>query len=432
MKNRFYLILLLLLLLSGCNQSAEITTETIQESISYTPSWTAGEQGIRYAEISFDDLKPSGMDMQQCWNGMGIDDQGRIYIGFTSVKKDKREDFPVFGYDPRTGDKVFLGTFLDITASANNAQEGENIPKGHTRMIFTDGMMYMGSQSFHDLKWLIDSLDTYRGSHLFAFNTVNNTWEDLSAPLPGGVFTEHEGIVSLNIIPEKHLLVGLAHPSSDIVLYDYQAKQLVEVVPGIPWELGNPLSREIIVTPNGHIYTYRGTEDPNYHEQEHNVWMYDFDSGEMKDTGYAMTNGFWIGQTETRDGSKIYVSTTNGQLYEFDVASETFTDLGYMLPEDQIAAGRRILFTYAITLTPDEKKIVIILSHLDNPAGTGELYMYDISTGEYSFIQKLPPGTYTSADLRDAENVYFSHFGTKSNPWIGRPRLFILNLAMMP
>lgn len=52
----------------------------------------------------------------------------------------------------------------------------------------------------------------------------------------------------------------------------------------------------------------------------HPVWVYDIHTEEMKETAFTMTHGFWIGRTETRDGSTIYVSTTNGQLYEFDVA----------------------------------------------------------------------------------------------------------------
>ena len=116
---------------------------------------------------------------------MGIDDQGRVYIGFTSSRTDGRDDFLVFRYDPGTGTRQYLGSFLDIVAAAGNSQSGENIPKGHTRMIYANGHMYMGSQSFHDLKWEIDSLPTYRGSHLFALDTISDLWKDLSAALPG-------------------------------------------------------------------------------------------------------------------------------------------------------------------------------------------------------------------------------------------------------
>jgi hypothetical protein len=370
------------------------------------------------------------MDMKQCWNAMGMDDRGRVYIGFTSVRADGREDFPVFRYDPKTRQKEFLGTFLDVASAAGNSRPGESFPKGHTRMIFADGRMFMGSQGFHDLKGEIDSLPTYRGSHLFSFDTAAGTWQDLAAPLPGGVVTEHEGIVSLNILPREHLLIGLAHPSSDIVLFDYRAGRLVAVVPGIPWRLGNPLSRETIVSPRGRIYTYRGTEDPAQRDERHNVWVYDLHAGQMKDTGFAMASGFWIGQTATRDGSRIFVSTTTGGLYEFNAMRDTFRDLGTMLPEDQARAGRSILFTYAITLSPDESRIYVVLSVLDRPRGSGELYEYDLASGEITFVAQLPAGIYTSADVRDAEHVYFAHFGRPDDIWSGQPRLFVLHVAV--
>jgi hypothetical protein len=251
------------------------------------------------------------------------------------------------------------------------------------------------------------------------------------------VITEREGIISLNILPGENLLIGLAHPSSDILLYDYKKDQLVKVVPGIPWKLGNPLSREFIVAPSGNIYTYRGTEAVNQRHETHTVWVYNIHTGEMKDTGFEMTNGFWIGQTQKRDGSKIYINTTGGEIYEFDTATETFKDLGYELPGTD---DRIINYTYAITLSPDETRIYYILSVIQNPGGqegdgsggTGELWYYDLATGQIVFVQKLPPGIYTSADLRDNENIYFSHFGTKYNIWSGKAGLFILHISLQP
>lgn len=448
---RIFLLILALLVLAACATTPQLTSSPVPQvvtktsvpeadtatsaapSILSTPTWSVGDQGVQWAKISFDDLAPSGMDMQQCWNGLGMDDQGRIYIGFTSVRSDGRDDFPVFRYDPKTGERLFLGTFLDIVAASGNSQPGEGIPKGHTAMLFADGKMYMGSQSFHDLKWEIDALPTYRGSHIFAFDTATSTWEDLSAPLPGGVITEHEGIISLNILHQEHLLVGLAHPSSDIILYDYKANKLVKRVPGISWKLGNPLSREVIVAPSGNIYTYRGTEEVKQRHETHTVWVYNIHTGEMKDTGFEITNGFWIGQTRKRDGSKIYINTTGGELYEFDTTTETFKDLGYELP----SSDKRIIdFTYAITLSPDEKRIYYILSVIQNPGGSegdgsggsGELYYYDLATGQIVFVQQLPPGIYTSQDLRDSENLYFSHFGGTTDLWSGKPVLFIVHV----
>ena len=387
---------------------------------------------LEWTEVSFDDLVPPDLDVDlyQCWNGMGMDDEGRVYIGFTSYRDDRsREDFVVFQYDPDTGERIFLGTFMDIAAAESNLLEAESIPKGHTRMIFAGGKLYMGSQGFHDFKWEIDDLPNFRGSHIFAYDPSDDSWEDLAADLPGGVITEQQGIVGLNILQSEGLLVGLAHPNCDIVLYFYRNDRIDRVVPGIPWKLGNPLSREVIVAPSGNIYTYRGTEDPSQRDEIHSVWVFNIHSGEMRETEYSMTNGFWIGQTETHDASTIYVSTTNGQLYEFDVATETFTDLGHMLPEEEYEAGRRIRYQYGPILSPDEKKLYFVPSVIENPEGTGELYEYDISTGEVTFVQQLPVGIYTAADLRDEQNVYFAHFGTERQLWGGRVRLMMLTAS---
>jgi hypothetical protein len=442
-KSIFFLVLIGLLAASCASTptvagpaASSITTSSPASSIVLpTPTWTRSEQGVSWAQIDFQKLAPAYIDLQQSWNALGMDDQGRVYIGFTSRRKDGRDDFAVFRYDPKSGQKDFLGTFMDIAKAAGNLEEGESIPKGHTRMIYADGKMYMASQGFHDLKQSIDSLSSYRGSHIFAYDIAAGTWQDLSANLSGGVVTKHEGIISLSILPEEHLLVGLAHPSSDIVLFDYQANQLFRIIPGIPWKLGNPLSREVIVTPKGNIYTYRGTEVVSQRSETHTVWVYNIHTGLMSDTGFSMTNGFWIGQTQTHDGSKIYINTTGGELYEFDVASETFKDLGYELPED---SQRFIDYTYAVTLSPNEKRLYYVLSVIQNvggkegSGGSGELYYYDLENGKVVFVQQLPVGIYTSQDVRDNENIYLSHFGTPSNIWSGNVRLFIVHVPPTP
>jgi len=162
-----------------------------------------------------------------------------------------------------------------------------------------------------------------------------------------------------------------------------------------------------------------------------------------------MTKGFWIGQTETRDGSKIYINTTGGELYEFDVATETFKDLGYELLSTDT---RKINYTYTVTLSSDEQRIYYAISVLDtadtgdvsegsdNSQGTGELYYYDLAAGQVVFVEKLLPGIYTSQDLRDDENIYFAHFGGTRDPifgfvddlWSGDVRLFILHVPPQP
>ena len=147
-----------------------------------------------------------------------------------------------------------------------------------------------------------------------------------------------------------------------------------------------------------------------------------------------MVSGF--AKTEKRDGSKIYINTTGGELYEFDTATETFRDLGYELP----STDKRIIdYTYAVTLSPDENRIYYILSVIQNPGGpegdgsggSGELYYYDLAIGQIVFVQQLPPGIYTSQDLRDGENLYFSHLEAMPISGLGT-RLFIVHVPPQP
>jgi hypothetical protein len=91
-----------------------------------------------------------------------------------------------------------------------------------------------------------------------------------------------------------------------------------------------------------------------------------------------------------------------------------------------------IQFQYGPTLSPDETKILFVPSTLEHPQGTGELYEYNIATDKVTFIQQLPIGIYTSADLRDEENIYLAHFGSQENLWSGRVRLMVITVAPKP
>ncbi|MBN2046851.1 MAG: hypothetical protein JW750_03310 [Anaerolineaceae bacterium] len=426
MMRKWLVLFLIGFLLFACAPAAVVEQiDDVQSTLSSTGVPQA--QGFPYQEIDFDEVMPADVRAEQCWNALGMDDAGRIYIGFTGSTAGKGEDFSVFRYDPATGEKKFLGTLATAAEAAENLEAGEPLPKGHTRMIFADGKMYIGSQNFHDLKQEIDALPSFRGAHLFAYDIAADQLVDESSALPDGVVLPHQGIIALNILPEDHLLVGLAHPHSDIVLYDYQAGQVREIVPGIPWKLGNPLSREIVVTPGGKVYTYRGTEDPAQREESHLVWVYDIHTGEMKSTDFSMTGGFWNGQTITRDGTTIYLSTVQGELYRLDVAEQQFTHLGNLIPAVDEKVGREIVYLYGITLSPDEQTIYAAPSFLSD--SNAELYAYDIASGESSFVMKLPPGVYTGSDLRDDQgNLYMAHFGNSANLWSGRVRLFVINV----
>src|SRR3954469_8403908 len=147
--------------------------------------------------ITFDDLAPPGTVLRQCWDAIGIDAQERVYVGFTARRRDGREDFALFRYEPLSAQRRFLGTFMDVSQAPGNLAPGEEIPKGHTHLLAVQGKVYMASQGFHDLKGSIDALPRYRGSHLYAYSLSTGMLEDLSGNLPGGVLTRSTGIVAL-------------------------------------------------------------------------------------------------------------------------------------------------------------------------------------------------------------------------------------------
>lgn len=376
--------------------------------------------------ITFDDLVPRCMVLEQCWDATGMDRQERVYIGFTARRDDGREDFALFRYDPGTGDRRFLGTFMEASQAAGNLAAGEEIPKGHTHLIELQGKMYMGSQGFHDFKDAIDDLPHFRGSHLYALDLATDTLEDVSRSLPGGVLTSHTGIIALSAVPGQTLLAGLEHPTSNIVLFDYGSGRAGKVVPGIPWRQGNPLSREIVATKQGRIYTYRGTEEPEQRTQTHEVWSYDLETGLNQPTAYSLTGGFWNGQSWSRDGETVYLSTVNGELYRLDTASGAITSLGPLLPRAEYDAGERIDQLYGITLSLDEQTIYGVPRR--SRSREADLYAYEIATGRVSLVGALEPAIYSGSHVRDSRgNIYLARFGD-DHSWQGKTGLSVVHL----
>jgi hypothetical protein len=151
------------------------------------------------------------------------------------------------------------------------------------------------------------------------------------------------------------------------------------------------LSREVVVTKKGKIYTYRGTEDPAQRDRVHRIWAYDLKTNASTETAYTATGGFWNGQTWTRDGETIYLATVNGELYKLDVETEVFTHLGHFLPKEEHGAGVRVDYLYGITLSAEEKRIYGIPR--PSRSGGSNLYSYEIATGAITLGNWSQPST---------------------------------------
>ena len=286
----------------------------------------------RVEYVRFDDLTPPYLTLRQSWNALGMDDRDRVYIIWTSTRDDGREDAALFRYTRATGEREFLGSFIDVATRQGNIRDGEQIPKGHTRIVQVGRKLYMGSQGFHDFKAEIDALPSYRGAHLFSYDLDTGAFDDVSRNLPGGVIIEHQGIISLAATRPStgyswasriHWVIWCCSTSAH--------SRFRKVAPGIPWQRNHVVSREILVTRTGKVYTYRGSEDPEYRDLENEVWVYDIARDTFSATGQVLKGGFWSGKAETRDRSTVYMSTVSGELYAFDVARERFSHLGQFI-----------------------------------------------------------------------------------------------------
>jgi hypothetical protein len=394
---------------------------------------TASGYTLKY--ISFDDVVPSYLTPTQSWNSLGLDDQDRVYITWTSTRDDGRQDTALFRYTHRKGRKEFLGSFIDVATAQGNLAAGEEIPKGHTRILQVGRKMYMASMGFHDFKGAIDTLPAYRGAHLFSYDLDTGAFDDVSRSLPGGVVIAHQGIVALNYSPEHHLLVGLAHPLGDIVLYDLVANTVRKVVPGIPWQLDHVVSREIVVTRTGKIYTYRGPENPDLRDLTDEVWEYDIARDTMRGTGQLLKGGFWNGQAVSRNRKRIYLSTVAGELYRLDVRHGTFTALGPLEdPADyNDPLEYRVVYLYGIEMTSDEQTILgwpIIAPYAGDGDVPTRLMAYDVSRGKVSKQFDASIQTFTGSNHRDHRGNFYQaafdwdhncHLAVLSPPGTVRP-----------
>jgi hypothetical protein len=367
--------------------------------------------------VSFDDIAPPYLKLTQSWNAVGMDDEDRVYIIWTSTRTDGREDSALFRYARAGGEREFLGTFIDVATDAKNLRAGEQIPKGHTRILQVGRKMYMASMGFHDFKGAIDTLPNYRGAHLFSYDLDTGAFEDVSRALPDGVLIKNQGIVALSYSPEFNMLIGLAHPLGDIVLFDLAQGVVSKVVRGIPWQLNHVVSREIVVTRKGKVYTYRGSEDPSLRENKNEVWVYDLATGAMTRTGQLLKGGFWNGQARTPAGDKIYLSTVSGELYVLDVEKGAFTGLGHFMdPIDYRATKKyRVQYLYGISLTA-AGDAVVGLPIIAPTAGKGgasvtRLTSYNIARKLFAKQVDAAVTVFTGSNHRDgAGYVYMAAF----------------------
>jgi len=438
MKVKQLLSLLILMttmgLLAACGGGND-TPDTRDYIRHVTPTGEHANRIRAITYVTFDDLTPEGYRLTQSWDAMGMCTNETVYVGFTAFRPDGLEDFLLFSYNHTSGRRRFIGSFMQAAQAAGNLEYGEEMPKGHTRLVYANGMLYMTSQGFHDFKESLDRLEEYRGAHLFRYDIANGEFTNVTAHLPDGVIIPHEGIIALKYMPSAGYLVGLTHPHSNLVFIDMETYEVSRVAQGIPWSPGLVVSRDLVVDDiNQRVFIYRGPENvyriPGSIYTSFTamnafpVYMYDLATDALSVIMSPVEGGMWGTTLVRSDGQKAYVSTVGGFLVEIDFATPRARIIGNLLPREFVRAGHRLNSLYHITFSPDETRLYTIPTYAGYITG---LYEFDLYTRESVRLVELPARVYTGNGIIDSGgNLYFAAFGYHN--WSGDCRLMIIEI----
>lgn len=420
------LVLLLMLFVTGCGVSQPVSTSVPTSVPTNTPQPSPVDP---VNEISFADLEPAGFKEGWSWNAIGVDKAGHAYLAIGYGDVGKPNDVGVFQYTIATGERKFLTTLKTVSQADNNLLPGENIIKGHTRIVEMDGKIYLGSQGFHDIFEIDPSV---RGGHFFQMDVATEQWHDLSATDPAGVSIPNQGIIAVDVIPGENKVVGLTSPAGDIVIYDLVARKST-VYTGTHEYLGRNVSRHVVYA-HGKIYAaFAGSPMLKLDLATSGYSFLPKSQGEFEygpGPGFDDGNEFATAMAETHDGNHIYYLSWNGILYHFDVATERLTRVGPVNTADELAKGVKVGTAFALAISNDDKYLYTIPSSMSDKS-TG-LYRYDIASGVWvklaDYTVRLGNATFTGGETDDAGRIYFARFGDESKGWVHLLQIDVNNL----
>jgi hypothetical protein len=390
--------------------------------------------------IKFNDLTEGlTVRLQWSWHAIGIDPDDNVYVVFGGLDGDSA-DCALFQYQSRTGKRRLIGTLSAAAKEAGTWREGERIEKGHTHLPWLNGKLYIGTMGFHDASAVspepMEIAARSHGAHLMVYDPVADKIEDLSRNQPDGVFFPQRGFMCLSPVPETGWIAGLTVPHGDLLLYDPATRQPHTIVPGIPEEFGKLVTREVVVAPNGRVYTmYSGG---SWAPGPGHMYYYDLRTKTLSKP-IAIAPDYWNGSVQTKNGRAIYIMTDPGDLYRLHPDTNTVERIGCLYPE----ADRRVVedsehlyrppHVLGMVLSADEKSIYSIplrkriLKADQSPKTIGDaeprgpqvpfgLFRFDLATRVSHRIADVPSsvghGYLTGTNIRDRQgNFYFAHHG---------------------
>lgn len=341
------------------------------QSFSQVPQDAASDGKIGGCKVWQLPNAPSGTRPDQCWHAVGCAPDGDIYIS----GHDHATNSMLYRLNQDDDILYYVGDARAASQAVDNWQNGETAQKFHTRPIYYDGRVYVGTtdRSNPDGAYL-----QTRGFHWYAYDIADDEFLDISKDLPGGVGAAHLQMITINVDPTTGVLYGTANASCEYVRLDLASNE-ADVI-GKPSQWTNTYTycnRFFWVDSRHRVYLTAGNERSQWYQGENksvydNVFYYDESSGqfgEVSGFGLQGANAIEVGQWN-RERTRCYMSDDQGHIYRFEDDGATWTYLG----TPDFSTNIKV---WVMHVSPDEEKIYI--GRCDNANGISE---YDIESGE--------------------------------------------------
>lgn len=303
------------------------------------------------------------------YNGMGTGSDGRIYYVLSSEQIDVAAQMRSF--DPSTGRIEKLGDLTE--ASGEKGRKAIAQGKSHVNFVESGGKLYFATHvGYYSIVDGMEKMgippkgtEPYPGGHLLAFDMKAKTFEDF------GIAPEREGVITMNMDPERGRIYGITWPTGYFFRYDLakrEMKNLGKVAADGENGTGKQyetICRSMAVDPRdgsvyftnsrGEIRRYRYDQDAietvaNEDMRKDYFGLYDpHSAGHM---GYNWRQTVW----HPRSQSMFGVHGNSGYLFRFDPQAQRMDVLDRITSSPSRAAGMFDQFSYGylgFALGPD-------------------------------------------------------------------------------
>jgi hypothetical protein len=395
-------ILVLGLIMSGCKQANQTETTVVS-----TPD----------AKIIATVFNSGFEKAHDTYNGISTASDGKVYYVLCSELMDVAGQ--MYSFDPATSEIEHLGDLSEICGEKDTKTVAQG--KSHVNFVESKGKLYFATHlGYYSIingmeKTGVPTGDykPYRGGHILSYDLKTKEFEDL------GIGPNKEGIITMNMDPDRGLIYGLSWPTGILFRYNVETKQMDDLGPftgkgedGMGEDF-RVVCRSIAINPeDGAVYLTNAEGDIKVLKLGANAvetvegedmrkdyfGTYDiFTSGSM---AYNWRQVFWYAPEK-----KVYgVHGNSGYLFSFDPAEPRMEVLERLtsIPSKLTGMGDQFSYGYlGFALGPDGRTIYYLTGgpiYIDGKRVKGasetakgeakglenlHVITYDIPTGKY-------------------------------------------------